>query len=322
MSSPNRTQEGRRFLGMCNQLSKFSSGLADKTKPIRDLLSDKTPWNWGIQQEEAFKEIKKILSNTPVLALYDPKAEAKIRTDASSYGLGAILMQKQSNHQWQPVAYTPRALSPTEQRYAQIQKEALGIMWGCEKFSEYISSMRFQIETDHKPLVPIFTQKSLNDMSPRIQRFRMRIMRFTYTISHVQGKDLVCADTLSRSPIMDKGDEDILTGEAKGFVDQVLKELPCTEDRLNELRIRLKQDEVCEQVMKYCTYGWPDKNHVNDAMKPYWQHVGDFTVQGGLLLHGKRLVIASSMRLDILSKIHSGHLGITKCRERARTSVW
>jgi hypothetical protein len=121
---------------------------------------------------------------------------------------------------------------------------------------------------------------------------------------------------------MDKGDEDILTGEAKGFVDQVLKELPCTEDRLNELRIRLKQDGVCEQVMKYCTYGWPDKNHVNDAMKPYWQHVGDFTVQGGLLLHGKRLVIASSMRLDILSKIHSGHLGITKCRERARTSVW
>lgn len=67
MSSPNRTQEGRRFLGMCNQLSKFSSGLADKTKPIRDLLSDKTHWNWGIQQEEAFKEIKKILSNTPTV---------------------------------------------------------------------------------------------------------------------------------------------------------------------------------------------------------------------------------------------------------------
>ncbi|CAB3981206.1 Transposon Ty3-G Gag-Pol poly [Paramuricea clavata] len=84
---------------------------------------------------------------------------------------------------------------------------------------------------------------------------------------------------------MDKGDEDILTGEAKGFVDQVLKELPCTEDRLNELRVHLKQDE------------------------------GDLTVQDGLLLHGKRLVIHSSMRLDILSKIHSGHLGITKCRE-------
>ena len=238
-------------------------------------MSDKTHWDWGIQQEEAFKEIKKILSNTPVLALYDPKAETNIRTDASSYGLGAILMQKQSNHQWQPVADASRVLSPTEQRYAQIEKEALGIMWGCEKFSVYISGMKFHIETDHKPLVPIFTQKSLNDMSPRIQWFRMRIMRFTYTISHVQGKDLVCADTLSHSPIMDKGGEDILIGEAKGFVDQVLKELPCTDDKLNELRIRLKQDEVCEQVMKCCTYGWPDKNHVSDAMKPYWQHVGD-----------------------------------------------
>lgn len=322
MSSPNSIQEVRRFLGMCNQLSKFSSELADKTKPIRDLLSEKSHWNWGIQQEEAFKEIKKILSDTPVLALYDPKAKTKIRTDASSYGLGAILMQKQSDRQWQPVAYASRALSPTEQRYAQIEKEALGITWGCEKFSEYISGMKFHIETDHKPLIPIFTKKSLNDMSPRIQRFRMRIMRFTYTISHVQGKDLVCADTLSRSPIRDKVDEDILDEEAKGFVDQVLKELPITEDRLNELRVRLKQDDVCEQVMKYCTYGWPDKNHVNDAIKPYWQHVGDLTIQDGLLLHGKRLVIPSSMRLDILSKIHSGHLGITKCRERARMSVW
>ena len=103
-------------------------------------------------------------------------------------------------------------------------------------------------------------------------------MRFTYTNSHVQGKDLVCADTLSHSPIMGKGGENILTGETKGFVDQVLKALPCTEDKLNELRIRLKQHEVCEQVMKYCTYGWPDKNHVSDTMKPYWQHVGDLTV--------------------------------------------
>ena len=157
------------------------------------------------------------------MALYDPRAETKIRTDASSYGLGAILMQKQRNNEWQPVAYASRALSLTEQRYAQIEKEALGIMWACEKFSEYISGVTFHIETDHKPLIPIFTQKNLNDMSPRIQRFRMQIMRFTYTISHVQGKDLVCADTLSRSPIRDKGNKDVLAEEAKGFVDQVLR---------------------------------------------------------------------------------------------------
>ena len=107
------------------------------------------------------------------MALYDPRAETKIRTDASSYGLGAILMQKQRNNEWQQVAYASRALSLTEQRYAQIKKEALGIMWACEKFSEYIFGMTFHIETDHKPLIPIFTQKSLNGMSPRIQRFRM-----------------------------------------------------------------------------------------------------------------------------------------------------
>ena len=322
MSSPSSIQEVRRFLGMCNHLRKFSSELADKTKPMRDLLSEKTHWNWGIAQEKAFQEIKEIISKTPVLALYDPRVETKIHTDASSYGLGGILMQKQRNNEWQPVAYASRALSQTEQRYAQIEKEALGIMWACEKFSEYISGMTFHIETNHKPLVPIFRQKSLNDMSPRIQKFRMRIMRFTYTISHVQGKDLVCADTLSRSPIRDKGNEDVLAEEAKGFVDQVLKDIPATEDRLNEFRLRQKQDEVCNQVMKYCTHGWPDKNSINDSIKPYWQHIGDLTVQEELLLHGKRLVVPLSMRLDILDKIHTGHLGITKCREKARTSVW
>ena len=103
---------------------------------------------------------------------------------------------------------------------------------------------------------------------------------------------------------------------------QVLKELPVTEDRLNEFRLRQKQDEVCNQVMKYCIHGWPDKNNINDAIKPYWQHISDLTVQEELLLHGKRLVVPLSMRLDILDKIHTGHLGITKCRERASTSVW
>ena len=97
-------------------------------------------------------------------------------------------MQKQDNDQWRPVAYASRAMSPTEQRYAQIEKEALGITWASERFADYLIGLKFHIETDHKPLVSLLGSKSLDDLPARIQRFRMRMMRFTYTISHVPGK--------------------------------------------------------------------------------------------------------------------------------------
>ena len=72
-----------------------------------------------------------------VLALYDPQANTKISADASSHGLGSVLLQK-NQQEWRPVAYASRAMSETESRYAQIEKEALAITWACEKFSTYI----------------------------------------------------------------------------------------------------------------------------------------------------------------------------------------
>ena len=94
-----------------------------------------------------------------------------------------------------------RALSKTEQRYAQIEKEGLAITWACERFQEYVIGLEFHVETDHKPLVPLFSTKILDELPPRIQRFKMRLMRFKFSISHVPGKSLTTADALSRAPI-------------------------------------------------------------------------------------------------------------------------
>ena len=82
------------LLGMCNQLNKFSSQLTDKTKPLRDLLCNKNQWLWGKAQQKAFVETKQLLSFTPVFALYDQKRPTRISADASSFGLGAVLMQQ------------------------------------------------------------------------------------------------------------------------------------------------------------------------------------------------------------------------------------
>ena len=154
MDPPTSVAELRRFMGMANQLGKFSRNLAELTQPLRELLSKKRAWQWGPQQDQAFAKVKEELAKPTVLALYDPAAETKISADASSYGLGAVLMQKEDT-QWKPVAYASRSMSETKRRYAQIEKEGLAVTWACEKFASYILGKRISIETDHKPLLPL-----------------------------------------------------------------------------------------------------------------------------------------------------------------------
>lgn len=104
-----------------------------------------------------------------MLTLYSPNSAVKISADASSFGLGAVLLQK-SDTVWSPVAYASRSMSPTEQRYAHVEKEALAAMWACEKFSCFIVGRPFELETDDKPLVSLLGRKALDDLLPRIQR--------------------------------------------------------------------------------------------------------------------------------------------------------
>uniref|UniRef100_A0A3B3DHQ9 ribonuclease H n=1 Tax=Oryzias melastigma TaxID=30732 RepID=A0A3B3DHQ9_ORYME len=154
MNAPTNVSELRSFLGMVNQLGRFIPNLAEKDKVLRDLLSKKNHWYWGPEQQTAFERLKKELSSTPVLTLYNPNSDLKISADASSFGLGAVLLQK-SNAEWAPVAYASRSMTPTERRYAQVEKEALAATWACERFSCFVLGRSFELETDHKPLVSL-----------------------------------------------------------------------------------------------------------------------------------------------------------------------
>jgi len=127
-------------------------------------------------------EVKKALTTAPVLALFDPAQETIVSADASSYSLGAVLIQKQPEGVMKPVAYISRSLTPTEQRYAQIEKEALAFTWACECFSDYLVGLKFSIETDHKPLIPLFSTNIMDELPIRVQRFRMRMMKFQFSI--------------------------------------------------------------------------------------------------------------------------------------------
>ena len=120
-------------MGMANQLGKFSPKIAELSQPLRELLGSKRAWLWGPAQDEAFEVVKAELARPTTLALYDQDAPTKITADASAYGLGAVLLQRH-DEAWKPVAYASKSLTETEHRYSQIEKEALALVWACEKF--------------------------------------------------------------------------------------------------------------------------------------------------------------------------------------------
>lgn len=209
---------------MVNQLNKYQPRIAEPSKPLRDLLSSESDWSWGDAKQQAFSALKQSLASTPTLAHCDASRPTTLLSDSSSYGLGPILIQKEDNDDWRPVAYASQVMSPTEQRYAHIEKEVLGITWGSERLADYLIGLRFLIETDHRSLVALLGTKNLEDLPARIQRLIMRMMRFTYIISHVPCTNLNTSDTLSRAPIVRPlKQEEKLTDDVKAYVDSVIK---------------------------------------------------------------------------------------------------
>ena len=315
LKPPTNVSELRRFLGMINQLSKFAPNLADETKPLRELLSTKNQWKWDTPQEQAFERLKNLLSSSEVLALYDPSLETIVSADASAYGLGAVLRQQQTDGKLRPVAYISRALTETEQRYAQIEKEALAITWACERFQDYLIGIHFHIETDHKPLVPLLSTKSLDEMPLRVQRFRLRLMRYQYSISHVAGKELCTADTLSRAPVCNSDSQsEQLQQDVTAYVNLVIAHLPATEKRLLQIQKAQEEDPICQQVKLFCQNGWPDNEKFQKQLKPYAAVKFELNVVRGLLLRGNRIVIPAKLRSEMIEKLHAGHQGLSKCR--------
>ena len=147
-------------------------------------------------------------------------------------------------------------------------------------------------------------------------------MRYSLTISHVAGKHLITADALSRAPILNPSQDDEQCKEVKAYVNLVCRNLPASDERIKEIKQLQEKDQVCQQLTVYCQDGWPGKAHIPDSVKPYLPVSGEIAVLDGLLMRGSRIIIPSPLRPDILEKLHTGHQGISKCREKVRSLVW
>ena len=113
-----------------------------------------------------------------------------------------------------------------------------------------------------------------------------------------------------------------LQKDSDSYVAQVIKGMPATPARLQEIRKAQEQDDICKKLMQFCKDGWPHHSKLKGTIKLYKPVASELSVHNGLLLRGSRIVIPPALQKDILSKIHAGHIGITKCQERAKQSVW
>ena len=244
-----------------------------------------------------------------------PRLKTKVSTDASKNGLGAVLLQ-QHQQGWRPVSYAARGMTSAEERYAQIEKECLGITYGCNKFHQYIYGLpHVVLETDHKPLVAL-SNKSLNDMTPRLQRLMLKLQRYTFEVVWTPGKELCIADTLSRS----NSSSNIRVVAEDGVrlqVNMVYEGLAASSAALRRIAEETTKDRVLCSVIECINGEW--RKGQNPAYASFKE---DLCVINGLLMKGDRIVIPCSMRKEMLALIHVGHLGPEKQKKIARENLF
>lgn len=324
INPPNSKREARRFTGMVNYVSKFSDKIAGICRPIYAVSGTKSQWFWGADQQSAFDEVKRELSKAPILCVFDLNKKHRVSADASRNALGAVLLQLNNSNHWQPVEYASRKMTQAEEKYAMVEKEALAITWACEKFDYFLVGRDFEIETDHKALVSILGEKDLSCLPLRVQRFKLRLMRYGFEIFHTPGKDMFLADSLSRPNNSKYSDHDLQDcNEVETYVNYVVESAVYIDMREEAILSAMNSDTVSKQTLNFILKGWPPiRANLTGELAHLFVVRDNLSEYNGLLLYNSRIYIPKSLRDWYLNKCHEGHQGITKCRRRALKHFW
>lgn len=191
---PTKPKEIKSFLGLTGFYRKFIPHFAQIAKPLTTCLKkDKKVDSKNPEYIEAFKRLKLLISNDPILRSPDFKKKFVLTTDASNVALGAVLSQ--DGH---PISYISRTLNDHETNYSTIEKELLAIVWATKTFRHYLLGRHFEIASDHQPLCWLHKMKEPN---AKLTRWKFRLAEYDFDIKYVKGKENHVADALSRITI-------------------------------------------------------------------------------------------------------------------------
>ena len=293
--TPRSIRDIRSFLGLCSYYRRFIPQFCHQARPLQELLKNNSQFVWGPEQETSFRKLKDALVRNPVLGLYDENAPIELHTDASGYGLGAVLVQIQEEKET-VIAYASRTLSKAEKNYSTTERECLAVIWAITKFRPYLYGKPFRIVTDHHSLCWL---AGLKDPSGRLARWALRLQEYDVTIVYKTGRKHQDADALSRNPVEE------------------------AEDLAENLLAITTDTDIAEEQKKD-----PEVTKLLDLQKLSNTEDRKFEIIDGVLCKknfdpfGKRWlpVIPKHLQADILKHFHdepsSGHLGFAKTYDR------
>lgn len=313
---PTNVSEVKAFLGLVNYYGKFVRNISSVLEPLYGLLKSNTKFIWSNECEKAFRSIKLLLREAPVLAHWDPTLPTYVTCDASPYGVAGVLAQRaMASGELRPVLHASRTLSPAERNYSQICREGLAIIFAVNRFHDYLYGNKFTLVTDCKPLASIFHEnKAIPSMaSNRLQRWAVILSAYNYQVKCIGSKHNCVADSLSRIPVIDENTEH----RTESYIKFISEQAPINYKIVAK---HTASDKTLQKLIHAINSNWiycKDK-----VLKSFFSIKEYLNVESGCVLFGHRVVIPSSLQNEILKMIHACHQGIVKCKSLARGYVY
>ena len=330
--TPTCRRDVQQFLGLCNYYRRFIKNFADIARPLHRLTEKTATFMWSENCQSAFEDLRKKLTDAPVLAFPDYSRPFLLDTDASDTGIGAVLSQILADGQEHVIAYASRTLSKPEQRYCTTRKELLSAVVFTKHFRPYLLGRHFTLRTDHGSLQWLYNFK---EPEGQLARWLEQLQEYNFTIVHRQGKKHVNADALSR--LQHQGEAVVAhttTGQQAESTDVAEHE-----DQ-NDSYVAQQQDPVIGPILAAKEKGSrPDSDTTSS-----WSREGQILVQQWeqLEIHDQllwrrfhhpdgiqshlQLIVPTTLRHKILDNTHggavSGHFGQRKTLSQLRHNFY
>jgi len=320
---PKNVKDIKKFLGLANYYRRFIKDFARVARPMNMLVRKDVKWQWRVEQQKAFDELKGVFTTKPVLVTPDLDKEFRVETDASNYATRGVLLMKCSDKMWRPVAFISKSLSDIERSYEIHDKEMLAVVRCLEAWRHFLegAAIKFEICTDHKNLEYFMKAQKLNQ---RQARWALYLSRFNFTLKHVPESKIGKVDSLSRRPDWEVGVEK--NNENETLVKPEWLEIRKTEiaeiivdgvDLLEEVRkSKIKDDEVVKTVEEMKRAG------VKMLRDEEWREVDDIMYKEGKVYVPKD----NRLRAEIIRLHHDtpvgGHGGQWKTVELVTQNFW
>ncbi|XP_062713385.1 uncharacterized protein K02A2.6-like [Aedes albopictus] len=315
MPTPANKDQVRSFVGLINYYGRFFPNLSTTLYPLNNLLKNAVPFVWSKQCQAAFDSVKQEMQSDRFLVHYNPSLPLVLATDASPYGVGAVLSHVYADGSERPISYASQTLNATQQAYKQVDWEAYAIIFGVRRFYQYLYGRRFILVTDNEPLKQILSDtKGLPKMSAlRMQHYAIFLQSFDYSIQFRPTKQHGNADAFSRLPLKEKVPDNVIE-ETDMLEVNMIETLPITVEELAKAT-------AADHTVKALLEGLRTERSIEPGHR-FGVDQSEFTVQKGCILRGIRVYVPSSLRNRVLSELHSTHFGMTRLKSLARGYVW